>query len=232
MRMNDIEYIPTHVHGELGEVRYLCEEDEAVNEIPGIDVDIDKVCQVIVLEGEHEGIITTVDKDALSRVGNLHQVPADSYEDMKREYSPYAMEDLMESKGADTLHDHNRHEQWLREQSEAPADFSSGPKDRWDEAMKESYEEGGVLADLVDRAREDYENGNTKSLPGSQMPNPSFPMEVEITGPDEEGDWTATVPKWSMSAFGPTPSEALKELGTAMSLYETEWSNVPAGTEA
>lgn len=36
----------------------------------------------------------------------------------------------------------------------------------WDtEEMKENYEQGGVLKELVERGREDYQTGNTRPLP-------------------------------------------------------------------
>lgn len=243
----DTEYIPTHVHEELGDVRYVSEEDEAIDDIPGIEIDAESVCRVIVLEGQHEGVITTVEKKALSRAGNLHRLPEASYEEMRREYSPYATEDLLESKGIDTPHDYSRHDAWLlcKKYEERPTykevldeiklssqeDLQGGPEDQWDKQLEEDLKGDGPLSDLVEEAREDHRNGNTEPLPGTrEISDPSFPMDVEIRGPDEEGNWAALVPKWSISAFGLSPSEALRELSIAVSLYEEDWDNVPAGT--
>ena len=46
-----------------------------------------------------------------------------------------------------------------------PSSFASGPQDEWDRKMKENYEEGGALKELVERGREDYQTGNVSPLP-------------------------------------------------------------------
>ena len=46
-----------------------------------------------------------------------------------------------------------------------PSSFASGPQDEWDRNMKENYEEGGALRELVERGREDYRTGNVSPLP-------------------------------------------------------------------
>lgn len=49
--------------------------------------------------------------------------------------------------------------------SSSPSSFAQGPQDEWDQKMKENYDQGGALKELVERGREDYRMGNTSRLP-------------------------------------------------------------------
>jgi hypothetical protein len=47
------------------------------------------------------------------------------------------------------------------------SDFAAGPKDEWDEQMKEDYESGGPLRQLAEKGLKDYREGRTEPLPGT-----------------------------------------------------------------
>jgi predicted RNase H-like HicB family nuclease len=198
------DYIPTHVHKELGDVRYICDENHRHQDFYTY-AELANKCQVIVLGGEYKGAITTVDKQDLVRAGNIDQLPEPSYKAMQREYSPYAGEKLSEIRGDGTLHDFSRHDAWL---------------------LCRRYEDHPGF--IVDQPTAPQEKGAPPVAPDESSPDPTFPVDLQIEGPDEEGDWSASVPEWDIDAFGSTPSEALRELSVAVSLYEPDWSNVPA----